>query len=816
MLVDASCCLKTGPLQGQANGRTVAVLRFFLPAIKPANSRPAASQSSSASRRSCSEVLVLHTSLVTAQKSYKSSPVRFIDRFPCLIPFCSIEMRLLVLSLLGLLCAAQGYSVNYRSLLQGYAPARGEFAVQQGYLRYQDSTGAERLIPVGYDTFQQKGEREDQLLQLRAWCEQRYNAMRIELERLRAEGKQPPAKILAQYEQLDQLIKSNAFEPVPVPGLTPEVQRARDEHLRIWNEARLQVLQAEAEQAGLSQSAEVRTAQESIQTQSKPLLKLPLPLPQPQPANPIQNKPNPYLPSEPPRPVQETAEVLHAREEHLKRFQEALQAQLTTDRDQPSESSIQQQPQQPQQPLQATVDFIRKIATPTFAPQQVPQPVEETPEVKRAREEHLKQYNEALLQAQSQTPIETPIQSSPQASIQAPIQAPTLAPIQAPTLAPIQAPTQAPIQSPPLPFIQSPPQPLPQAPIQSQPQAPIQSQPQTPIQAQALSEPLPEPLAPLPTAAPKNYQSEPAAPAAILSQTEPIAPLPTATIKSSIPSAFTAGQKAYDKKIHQLQKDKIRAEDKVADIEDRLSYEERERERERFRDLELRRKEQRQAELEQEQEAQRLTEERNLLEAEQLALVLQEQKRLQDDLQQDAQDAQRLQAEQKFSFAIGNKAADPSSSGGSSFKLAPSKPQTPVQATPVQPQAIAQQQQVQNGFFLRIQSGQPAGEGYVLAENTQNPFLLRYVQQPQALALTQPLAQPLALPLGQFKVIPGHSKAKPSPIATSGYIALSAPNGISELEKATREHFKAHEIAREQLRLANLKDISSIPTSCQH
>lgn len=714
-------------------------------------------------------------------------------------------MRLLVLSLLAL-GAAQGYSVNYRSLLQGYAPARGEFAVQQGLLRYQDSTGAERLIPIGYDTFQQKGEKEDQLLQLRAWCEQRYNAMRIELERLRAEGKQPPAKMLAQYEQLDQFINSKAFEPIPVPGLTPEVQRARDEHLRMWNEARLQVLQAEAEQAGLPQSAEVRTSQEYIQAQPKPLLKLPLPLPQP--ANPIQNKllikPNPYLPSEPPKPVQETAEVLRAREEHLKRFHEALQAQLTTDRDQPSES-VQQQPQQP---LQATAEFIKKIATPTFEPQQVPQPVEETPEVKRAREEHLKQYNEALLQAQSQTPIETPIQSSPQEPIPAPIQAP----IQDPIPAPIQAPTQASIQSPPLPFIQSPPQ----APIQSQPQVP----PQAPLQAlalpQALTQPLAEPLAPLPTAAPKTYKSEPAAPSAILSETEPIAPLPTATIKSSIPSAFTAGQKAYDQKIHQLQKDKIKAEDKVADIEDRLSYEERERERERFRDLELRRKEQRQAELEQEQEAQRLTEERNLLEAEQLALVLQEQKRLQDDLQQ--QDAQRLQAEQKFSFVIGNKAADPSSSGGSSFKLAPSKPQTPVQATPLQPQAIAQQQQVQNGFFLRIQSGQPAGEGYVLAENTQNPFLLRYVQQPQALALTQPLAQPLALPLAQFKVIPGHSKAKPSPIATptSGYIPPPNPNGFSELEKATREHFKAHEIALEQLRLANLKDASSIPTPCQH
>lgn len=714
-------------------------------------------------------------------------------------------MRLLVLGLLAV-GTAQGYSVNYRSLLQGYAPARGEFAAardafSQGYLRYQDSTGAERLIAVNYDTFQQKVSKEDQLLQLRAWCEQRYNVMRMELERLRAEGKQPPAKILAQYEQLDKLIKSNAFEPVPVPGLSPEVQRARDEHLRIWNDARLQVLQAEAEQAAAwPQTAELRISQ-SAQAQPQPLLKLPQaekllinpqlkPQPQlqspPQPALQSPPQPQPYLPLEAPKPVQETAEVLRAREEHLRRFNEALQAQQTVDRVQPSDVSIQKQPN----------PFIKNFITP-----QSPQPVEETPEVKRAREEHLKQYNEALQRRREPQPQEQPQpeaisanpqpqaqpQPQPEAAIPASPQAPIPAPIPAAIPDPIPTPSQAPFPAP----IQANPQPI---------QASLQALTLPASLTQPLKQLLPEPLVPLPTAAPKTYTIAPATTVDIREPAEPIAPLPMATIKSSIP--------AYEQQIQLLNQAKLMAQDRLADIDDKIYFEEREREAEHFRELELRRKEQEQAELEQQQEAQRLTEERRLLEAERVALLLQEQQRLEKDLQEDSQ---RLQAEQKFSFVIGQKPAEESSSGGS-VKLAPSKPQAVAASPPQpQPQAIAQQQQVQNGFFLRIQSAQPAstvGEGYLLAEHTQNPFLLRYVQQPQA--------QPLVQPLGQFKVIPGPGRPHPSPISTptTGYIPTS--NGISELEKATREHFKAHELALEQLRLANLKDVSSVPTPCQH
>lgn len=657
-------------------------------------------------------------------------------------------MRLLVLGLLAV-GTAQGYSVNYRSLLQGYAPARGEFAasrdaLSQGFLRYQDGTGAERLIAINYDTFQQKVSKEDQLLQLRAWCEQRYNAMRIELERLRAEGKQPPAKILAQYEQLDQLIKSNAFEPAPVPGLSAEVQRARDAHLRSWNEARLQVLQAEAEQAAAwPQSAELRINQELTQSQPKPLPKLPQ-------AEKLQS--HPYLPGEAPKPVQETAEVLRAREEHLQRFKETLRAQLAADPEQLSESKQKQ-----------ANPFIKNVATP-----QSPLPVQETPEVKRAREEHLKQYNEALRQQQSASA------AAPQAAIQTPI------PAAIPTAkaAPLPTPIPAAIPSPS------------QAPSQAAPQAG-----QTLIQYETLPQSLPE--LPLPTATPKTYKIEPAVTEDIrVPPVEPRTALPMVSIRTTIPT--------HEQKIQLLNQAKVKAEDKVADIEDRINYEEREREAERYRELELRRKEQRQAELEQQQEAQRLSEERRLLEAERVALLLQEQQRLEKDL---LEDKQHLQAEQKFSFVIGQKPAEESSSAGS-LKLAPSKPQPASPALPQpQPQAIAQQQQVQNGFFLRIQSAPPAnsdGGEYLLAEHTQNPFLLRYVQLPQP----QPLAQ--------FKVIPGPAKPHPSHISTPPIAYIPAPNGISELEQATRDHFKAHELALEQLRLANLKDASAIATPCQH
>lgn len=611
-------------------------------------------------------------------------------------------MRLLLLSLLAL--GAHAHSIGYRNNLLAYAPARGEFPVQsqlaQGYMRYLDTTGAERLIAFNYPeplygirSIDQQVKVQDQLEQqqqhlalFRAWCEQRYNALRAELERLRAEGKQPSANMLAQYEPLEQIIKTNAFDAVP--GLSPEVQRARDEHLRIWNEARLQVLQAESTvpQAEASKDAVIQL--KTVQT------KTPLPVAASWEQQPQlkQTEPQSYAPLETPQPVQETAEVLRAREEHLKRYNEALQQQL-----QPAE-------QQNQEQLVKTIPV-----QPIEQQQQVPQPVEETPEVKRAREEHLKQYNEVILRHAAE--------------------------------------------------------------------------------AQAHSQ--------------QEYIATPS--------------LPQAALKAAIPnsSGYVQSIKLHEQQIQQLSQAKLTAEDKVADISDKIRYEERDRDAERELEQE-RREELRLLELERQRELQRLMEEQRLLDAERLALQQQERQRIESERLEESQrlQAERLELQQQLKIA-NTFEPTPAEQPSSSLKFI-AQPSAPAQQQPqpAQPQHIAQQQQVQNGFFLRIQSGQPSqpispsvpiSEPYVLAEHAHNPFLVRYVQQPQALVKTISNSQLSANSI---------SSSASASSASSSAATIKSSTGLSELEQATREHLKAHEIALEQLRLANLKNSNLIP--CTH
>ncbi|EDW08577.2 uncharacterized protein Dmoj_GI20044 [Drosophila mojavensis] len=581
-------------------------------------------------------------------------------------------MRLLLLSLLAL--GAHAHSIGYRTNLLAYAPARGEFPVQseivQGYTRYLDSNGAERLIAFNYPEplygirtvaqpdnnfvrtsakVEPQQQQQQHLALFRAWCEQRYNALRLELERLRAEGKQPTANILSQYEPLEQIIKMNAFEAVP--GLSPELQRVRDEQMRIWNEARLKVINAEAalpQQSYVKQS--IFTAQPQQQSQVVPFAKNEQPLVK---QYAFTSQTNAALES--PKPVQETEEVKRAREEHLRRYNEALQ----------------QQQQQQQQ-----------------------QAIEDTPEVQRAREEHFKLYKEALLRQATEA--------------------------------------------------QAQPQP------QAQPDA--QPQPQQPS------------YAPLPTSAPqsgvKTYD---------------------ASSSGAYVSAQTPAQNLQPDNFNQV---KVKSEDSIR-------YDEREQaaqlEQERQEEIRL-------MELERQREEKRLMEERRMLEAERIALEQQEKQRMEAER---LEEEQRQQAEQQQLKAA--------SAEGSYQYAKPQAAQAAQPAQPAQPQTIAQQQQVQNGFFLRIQSGvpsqisapsKPSSEAYILAEH--NPFLVRYVPQPQK-------AQ-------QF--LQTFSPASSTYSSGSSTSALKSSTGLSEWEQATRDHFKAHEIALEQLRLANLKDANQIP--CTH
>ncbi|KAH8299458.1 hypothetical protein KR044_001504 [Drosophila immigrans] len=701
-------------------------------------------------------------------------------------------MRLLILSLLA--WTAHGHAISYRSNLQAFAPARGEFPVQselaQGYLRYLDNTGAERLVGFNYPeplygirreiyTPEQlragstKLEAQQQHLALfRAWCEQRYNALRIELERLRAEGKQPSANILSQFEPLEQLIKTNAFEPVP--GLSPEVQRARDEHLRIWNESRLQVLQAELAQGGQQQAIDqqaillkTQQAQPQQPAQTK-LAQEQLQIKQATSNLAIQQQP--YVPLESPKPVQETAEVLRAREEHLRLYNEALQAQPAAALK--TTASF--------QPLQAAQLAPQLTQLAPQAPKLAPQP---TPQLPQASQQ-IPQLAPQLPQAPKLAPQLTPL--IPQAPLPTPQLAPQLQKLtpQLPQLPKLAAlPAQMPLtpQLAPLPVEETPEVKRAREEHLKQFNAEIQRQQQ-------------QSIVPLPTAGAKIAFEASKKP-------EAIAPLPAATIKSSIPLTPAAApiptKNIHDQKIILLTQSKLKAEDKVADYEDKIRLEERERDEELFREKELRREEQKQAELEQEREQLRLLEEQQLLEAERLQLQLQEKQRIESER---LQETKRLQAEQQFIFAVDNTPSQQQPS--SSYKLIAPTPVKPQPQPQPQPQAIAQQQQVQNGFFLRIQAGQQGAEAYP-ETIAQNPFLIRYIQQPQQ---------------AQVKVLSSATGSASASTSTSSFSSSSnsIAGEISELEKARREHFMAHEIALEQLRLANLKDAEASAIPCQH
>ncbi|XP_068147308.1 golgin subfamily A member 6-like protein 22 [Drosophila tropicalis] len=614
-------------------------------------------------------------------------------------------MRLLVISLLALGSVKAMPKYEYLA----YAPARGQFPVEsglaQGYVRYLDNTGAERLLAYNYpeplygirrlsygtedlvnpflrtaiiQSSVPSQEKQDIAL-FRAWCEQRYNAMRLELERLRSEGKKPSANMLAQFEPLEQIVKMGAFEAVP--GLSPEIQRARDEHLRIWNEARLKVLQAEQAQLRLVDKPEYKKLQQQeplkptilYGQQEKYQVKTSIPFQQVFEPTPSKIKVLSTISAEL-KPVEETAEVKRAREEHLKQYNEALLRQ-------PAQPV---QPVQPEIPILKTIPGIQQplvqpqpqLQVKTIIPhtqplsQPQPQPVEETPEVKRAREEHLKQFNEAILRK----PIEQ------------------------------------------------------------------QQQPFIPIAA---------PFVPLPTT--KSI----------------VSPQPVQDTPEVI--------RAREEHLLLLNQAKLKAEDKAADISDMIRYEERERESERLRELELRRHEEKEAELERQREGERLREETRLLEQERIRLELEEKQRLESER---LAESKRLIKEQEEQLKLKTLYED-----GSSLKIINSQlPLTAPQTT--QTQAFTQQQQVQNGFFLRIQSNaepQPQPQAIV---KEQNPFLVGYVQQPLKTEVT------------------------------STYTAAPLASSPSELEKATREHFRAHEIALEQLRLANLKNPYN--PKCQH
>ncbi|KAH8348614.1 hypothetical protein KR084_009171 [Drosophila pseudotakahashii] len=687
-------------------------------------------------------------------------------------------MRLFLIGLLAL-GSARAFSVIRTSQphaqLVAYSPARGEFPVvsglAQGYVRYYDGTGAERLLPYNYPEplngirdlatsslirsgLEQQQQESQQIALFRAWCEQRYQAMRLELDRLKEQGLKPTPQLLAQFEPLEQIVKFAAFEAVP--GLTPEVQRARDEQLRIWNEARLEVLRAEQAQQLLGQSMEYQyqlKKEEKLPLEQQVLVKTSTPQVVSRIETPQTHSYGQFAQSQDslllktgtqtaPQPVEETPEVKLARQEHLKQFNEALLRQPG------QETAILKTVPGIQQPIvkstttttfETQPSLIQGIfQTNSYPEQQTPLAIEETPEVKRAREEHLKLFNEALLR-QPAAPEEPILNTTP---IQQAI---------------ITFPDQQPIQ-------------------------------ETPEVKRAREEHLKQYNEAI-LRQPIEVQQQP-----LLSTPQAIFKSPIAEPLSPLPIQDTPEVKlAREQHLLLLSQAKIKAEDKVADIADMIRLEERERDRERLMELEMRKQEEKEAEVERQLEADRLREETRLLEAERLKIEQEDRLRLESEKQEQLQlKATAINTFQKDTPEYLRKAEQ--------FKIINNQLQPQQQ----QPNIVTQQQQVQNGFFLRIQTNQPNVIQPV--EQPANPFLVRYTTKPAEIQLPLQTLVPLPQPLPQLL-----TPTIPNSQLKAGY---SSSTSSSELDKATREHFRAHEIALEQLRLANLKNPWT--PDCQH
>ncbi|XP_037941793.1 trichohyalin-like [Teleopsis dalmanni] len=748
-------------------------------------------------------------------------------------------IRLILLTLLAVSTVhslAIGYP--YRSELLAYAPARGQFPVSsllaQGYIRYLDANGVERLVGYTYpeplhgvrrlsygneDIVQpllkfnvQSGDESDATRlrdeHFRIWYEQRYQALKLERERLRAEGKIPSPDMLAQLIRLEQIL----FESNQMPNVeTPEVKLAREEHLRLWNEARLKVTQKEAEQQKL-QTIKENNSQEP---------------------NKLANTGELKTYHELPAIVGETAEQKKAREEHLRIYNEHLLRIKQLEDERKAAMNL----------VKMVEPIKQETVNDAAQPSQI---VVETPEVSLAKAEHFRLWNEAKLRAEKEN-IE---QSNDQVTIDN-AKNPLISDFKA-----ISTGVQQNVQS-----LQQNEANLKNYATTQQfgaSQKPVQDTPEVirareehlrlvneaKLKAAVIPSPNTDsvvipaveskgsemqqfaslvgnvPLTPLSYSVPllkgeqtnilqQNEQVQ-YTPEVIRAREEHLKLLQEAKLKSN------EYQKNEQIAIADNQHDyrPIAEADKLRAVE-HMKEEQMFLEAERLREAERVRAEERERIAQVMLESERQEEEERAMIAERIRL--QEEEALRRATEKEAE-SKIYQTEQQVIL----KATQPQQMAevpqnlGIVKSLIQSAPnlqdnKLPYMAPlPAQPDAaIASDKYILGQQKLAL----PQTTGYVLlasappnAFHLKNPFLLRYTNAINGINV---VAQKQQLNNKPLEISPQlYEKATLLPENQSAAIKISygADSGLSELEKATREHFRAHEIALEQLRIANLRD----------
>ncbi|KAL9912952.1 uncharacterized protein ACN2A1_000620 isoform 1-T4 [Glossina fuscipes fuscipes] len=713
-------------------------------------------------------------------------------------------MQLILLSVLILGSSVSSVTIGYpyQTRVLAYSPGRGDFSVPsgiiQGYIRYVDNTGVERLVGYSYprpvlrisqtpyttsvqsptienamkttpmESQQTKISANDAArdVHFRAWCLQQYQALQHEMDTFRSQGREPPADMLAKFQPLERIIATVDYSTI---ADIPEIKRIHDEHSHIWNEAiskGTQMVEHVTDSRG-----EMNDAKTSL------------------------------LPTE-------TVEQKLAREEHLRIYNEqlALLKQLESQRlHDIQEATRSQQMRKPNEPMQMTEmghvqqgsqDFSEmqkttimdnksyklsqalgsKSAVQDSAQQLaqksdsvkddtvIPQPtyIGDTSEVKRAREEHLRLVNEVKSKYNSERAVN---HAAPKVK----------GDYDHKSLLPQTTTTQQGVHH----------------------SVHIED---TPEVTRAREEHL-----------------------RIFNE-----------IKANAQQK-QAPSKTVERRIDNVQPIAI-SEEEIERIKEaeRKQDEDHFMEMERIREAERLQQQQKQLELERVREAERLAEEQYQMEAELMRLKQEEETRLEMDRlleakrlrkeeeelkqQLQADELEQIKAEEQTHANV-KLTSDTAIKPVATLQYAQYTDNPYITTGPIigDIQTAVQPHYVRNTYLKGV-SLQPSGLGsYTLGQQPQPAY---YIVPYASVAGTTGNAQFLRYaPQARSAVIQQSTPLPPVLTTTKGDQQAQKEDNSriaahTELEKATREHFRAHEVALEQLRLAALKDGSSEPKDC--
>uniref|UniRef100_A0A1A9W132 Uncharacterized protein n=1 Tax=Glossina brevipalpis TaxID=37001 RepID=A0A1A9W132_9MUSC len=689
-------------------------------------------------------------------------------------------MQLIFLSVLILILGSSVSSVTigypYQTRVLAYSPGSGDFSsgIIQGYIRYVDNAGVERLVGYSYPrpvlrvsqtpyttavqypitqnsmttipitSSQQANTKADDAarnIHFRAWCLQQYQALQHEIDSFRSQGREPPADMLAKFQPLERIIVTTDYSTI---ADIPEIKRIHEEHSHIWNEAIgkgsqmmehiTHTMPTETVEQKLAREEHLRIYNEQLaflkQLEAQRLRDIQEATKSQQMRKPTQTKDMGSIKQE----SQGVSEI-----QKLKTMDNKLMESMG-----PFESTS-----DVRGPAQQIVQKLGSVTEDTAMPQ--PVYIGDTSEVKRAREEHLRVVNEAKLQFNSGKTVDhdgSKVKSD------------------------------------------------------GDYKSPLHKAQQS-IRHSVHIEDTPEVM----RAREEHLR--------IFNEVK-------ANVQQKQQTPKTA-----ESRIDNVQPNVITEEEieRIKETE-RKQEEERFLELERIREAERWQEQQKQLELERVREAERLAEEQHQMEAELMRLKQEEEARLEMDrlieVKRLRKEEEELKQQLKADELEQIKAEEQSHTTAKFPSETAVKPVTTLQYAqytnnPYITTAAIQPHYVRNTYLKGVGLQPSSLGGYTFGQQQQpayyivplasvpsanNAQFLRYAPQAKSVVIQQSTPQP---------VLTTTTTKRNQQLQSEDNARIADQ---TELEKATREHFRAHEVALEQLRLAALKDGSSELKDC--